>query len=247
MTSFTEWLKKRELNEGSMGLKRRQRVAAGMAKRQEKIDRLFPNTSDSRRHALTDRLAADVEDYAGRADLADLRHQQRATTRLGRMTTPVHAGGLPYDQKMIKRVQDNQTDSKDAMRSLTNFNNQDVLDQRGKDPNWAAHGNTSWHPAQSDIGKASAELANKKREQELRRMQREKEEGGSSPALRRLDAKLGKESRKDHETRLQAAKHEKLPDLFSPATSTWDKSDKYRLGFLRPGEKDSRTGVDHIK
>lgn len=159
MLSFNEWLEKR-MDEGSLGLKRRERVAAGMAKRAERIGEIFPNPSDSRNHLATNQAERDAQSMAYRHSNADVRMQRRTDKRLNKMTQGDRearqmmggAGGIDVTRSNADR-------SRQSLSALANYNRPEILAKRGQDPNWAAD------------GRSASELVDKERERRRKSME----------------------------------------------------------------------------
>lgn len=172
MKKFNEWLKERSnLEEGSLGLQRRNRVAAGMAKRAARAAQIF-SPSDSYGHEVTDQLHKDVQATAGRFDQADYQMRDRSKARIQRIARGDKQGRLlQAGRGNLDQVRANMDASRDANAALANYNNPNVLSKRGVDPNWAADGKNIHTFAQSPIGQASRSLlqAQRDRDAEIRR------------------------------------------------------------------------------
>lgn len=188
MISFNEWLANR-MDEGSLGLKRRERVAAGMAKRAERIGQIFPNPSDSQRHVASGQVDFDAQAMAGRYQDADTRMQQRTSARLQRMLQ----GDKTARQMMsgpggIDATRDNADRSRQSLSALANYNNPDVLAKRGQDPNWAADGRKLDNLTSGEPAWYSRMSAEKKRRAELDRIEYQKKHGESGHSTAGADA-----------------------------------------------------------
>jgi hypothetical protein len=182
MKTFGEWLEQR-VDEGSLGLRRRERVAAGMAKRQARIDAAFPNSSDSAGHVAQNKLAADVEDAAGRHHAAGARMMQRSNQRLQAMTMgDKSARQMMAGKGGMAAVKANMDRSDDSQRALANYNRPEILAQRGQ-PNWAADGNSFDQMRQSPLAQSAQRGLEAKRQAEIDRIEWEKQKAqmGSRP------------------------------------------------------------------
>lgn len=139
MLSFSEWCEQREIQEGSLGLQRRDRVARGMANRAKMIDTIYPNDSDSRGHLAHKELENIVKSRAGRFSSADERMQRRSEKRLARIANADKiARKMQAGQGNMSRVHANLQASSDANAALAGYARPEDLAQRGVDPNWRA-------------------------------------------------------------------------------------------------------------
>lgn len=177
MLSFNEWLEKR-MDEGSLGLKRRERVARGLAKRAAVIDQMFPNPSDSSRHLAAGQAEFDAQAAAGRFLDADARMQQRTNARMQRMTQ----GDKVARQMMagkggIDATRSNADRSAQSLSALANYNRPEILAKRGQDPNWAADGRRIGDMANDETSWYASKSAEAKRKAELDRIEYEKKYG----------------------------------------------------------------------
>jgi len=135
MKNFNEWLKEKNIEEGSLGLQRRQRVAAGLAKRAAITKQLYPNPSDSAGHDVLDQLHRDAQSAAGRFDRADQRMGQRSNARIAKMAlNDKTARQMRAGRGNPEQIKANVQASRDANAAVDHYNNPEVLSQRGKDP-----------------------------------------------------------------------------------------------------------------
>jgi hypothetical protein len=192
MKKFSEWLEQRNLEEGSLGLQRRNRVAVGMAKRSARANSIF-SPSDSYGHEVTDQLHKDVQATSGRFDRADQNMRDRSKARLQAIAKGDKEGRQTQaGPGNVNKIRANMDASRDANSALAKYNQPDVLAQRGKDPNWAANGGGMGinSLAQSPIGRAAANLsqAQADRNKEIQKTRQEdKSQNYSAAERRKLD------------------------------------------------------------
>ena len=174
MMNFSEWL---SVQEGSLGLQRRNRVAAGMAKRAALTKQIYPNPSDSRGHQVAGELERDVQAAAGRFEPAHQRMMDRSQNRMAAIARrDKEARQMQAGKGNLSTIQANMGKSDDANRALANYDKPEILQGRGT-PNWAAQDGARKFSdlSRSDVAQASAGLSELQRQAELKRIEREKE------------------------------------------------------------------------
>lgn len=212
MMTFSEWL---SVQEGSLGLQRRNRVAAGMAKRAALAKQIYPNPSDSRGHQVAGELERDVQSAAGRFDAAHQRMMDRSQNRMAAIARrDKEARQMQSGKGNISTIQANMGRSDDANRSLANYDRPEILQSRGT-TNWAAQDGARKFSdlTRSDVAQASAGLSDLKRQAELKRIEKEKEE------KEKYGYNFTTKDRRDmSKSPLMATRQERLNDLMRPAS-----------------------------